>query len=189
MATAPVPPPPARVRPLRRAEYDRLVSLGAFGSERLELLDGRLVTMSPHGEPHAFSITRLTKRLVRGLGDRADVRVQLPLALSDVSEPAPDVAVVAPGDYLDEHPRRALLVIEVSSSSLDEDRRVKGALYAAAGIAEYWVVNLPGGLVEVHREPREGAYASIEARPRGAVLHVPGFEDVVVRVDEVLPPA
>ncbi|MGH7298433.1 MAG: Uma2 family endonuclease [Polyangiaceae bacterium] len=185
----PASPPPDRVRPLRRAEYDRLVSLGAFAGEKLELLGGRLVTMSPHGEPHAFSITRLTKRLVHGLGDRADVRVQLPLALSDVSEPEPDLAVVAPGDYLDEHPLHALLVIEVASTSLDEDRRVKGALYAAAGIVEYWIVNLVGGVVEVHREPSGAAYASVEACPRGAVLRVPGFEDVLVRVDEILPPA
>src|ERR1700674_406937 len=122
MTTAPVPARGDKIRPLRRGEYDCLVRAGSFEGERLELLYGRLVTMSPQGERHAFSITRLTEILVRGLAGRAQVRVQLPFAASDISEPEPDLAVVVPGDYLDGHPRRALLVIEVAQASLEEDR-------------------------------------------------------------------
>ena len=188
MATTPASQPPDRVRPLRRAEYDRLVALGAFAGEQVELLDGRLVTMSPHGEPHAYSITRLTKLLVTGLGDRADVRVQLPFAASDLSEPEPDLAVVTPADYLDDHPHRAWVVIEVASSSLEEDRRVKAPLYAAAGVPEYWIVNLVERVLEVHRAPTGDAYASMVRHLPGARVAVPGFEDVLVAVDAILPP-
>lgn len=188
MATSPASPSPDRLRPLRRVEYDRLVALGAFTGERVELLDGRLVTMSPHGEPHAYSITRLTKLLVQRLGDRADVRVQLPFVASELSEPEPDLAVVAPGDYLDDHPHHAWVVIEVASSSLDEDRRVKAPLYAAAGVPEYWIVNLEERVLEVHRMPSGGAYAAMALHPRGDRVALPGFEDVLVAVDEILPP-
>src|SRR5580704_11900392 len=91
------------------------------------------------------SVTRLNKLLVRALGDRAEVRVQAPFGASDVSEPEPDLAVVPPGSYLDEHPSRAHLLIEVADSSLQDDRRIKGPLYAAAGVPEYWIVDLVRG--------------------------------------------
>jgi len=180
--------PPEKVRPLRRAEYDRMVGLGMFRGEKVELLYGRLVTMSPQGEPHVFSVTRLNKLLVRALGDRAEVRVQAPFAASSESEPEPDIAVVPPGDYLDQHPTRAVLLIEVADSSLQDDRRIKGPMYAAAGVPEYWIVDLAGEVVEVHREPRGDGYASVARHARGATLAVPGFEDVLVQVSEIVPP-
>jgi len=178
-----------RLRPIRRAEYDRMVRLGMFRQEKIELLYGRLVFMSPHGEPHAYSITRLTKLLVRALGDRADVRVQLPFAASDDSEPEPDVAIVPPGDYLHEHPRSALLVIEVADSSLQEDRRLKGALYAASGVPEYWIVNLVDRVIEVHRRPTDGTYEEVSRQAPGAMLIVPGAAEESVAVEAILPPA
>src|ERR1700722_7409177 len=180
--------PPEKVRPLRRAEYDRLVGLGMLQGENVELLYGRLVRMSPQGEPHIFSVTRLNKLLVRALGDRAEVRVQAPFGASEASEPDPDLAIVAPGDYLPEHPSRAFLLIEVADSSLQDDRKIKGPLYASAGVTEYWIVDIAGGAVEVHREPRDDGYASVTRHGRDARLVVPGFEDVVVAVGEVLPP-
>jgi Uma2 family endonuclease len=180
--------PPEKVRPLRRAEYDRLVLLGMLRGENVELLYGRLVRMSPQGEPHVFSVTRLNKLLVRALGDRAEVRVQAPFGASDVSEPEPDLAIVAPGDYLHEHPSRAFLLVEVADSSLQDDRRIKGPLYAAAGVPEYWLVDVVAGVVEVHRDPRADGYASVTRHAREAVLTVPGFEDVVVLVGDIVPP-
>jgi Uma2 family endonuclease len=115
------------------------------------------------------------------------VRVQAPFGASDVSEPEPDIAIVANGDYLDEHPRRAYLLIEVADSSLQDDRRIKGPLYAAAGVPEYWIVDLVAGAVEVHREPGSDGYASVARHGREATLTVPGFEDVVVAVGEIVP--
>jgi Uma2 family endonuclease len=179
--------PEDKLRPLRRVEYERLARLGSFGGEKVELMYGRLVRMSPQGELHAFSIVRLTKLLTRAVGDRADVRVQLPLAASDVSEPEPDVAVVAPGDYLDEHPRRALLVVEVAESSLDEDRRVKAPLYAAAGIPEYWIVDVAGGVVEVRRGPQGEGYATVTRYAREDTMALVELPDVAVAVRDIVP--
>lgn len=96
------------------------------------------------------------------------MRVQLPFAASDESEPEPDVAVVARGDYLDGHPRQAFLVVEVARTSADEDRRIKGALYASAGVPEYWLVNLAEHVVEVFREPAVGAYRQATRHGREA---------------------
>jgi Uma2 family endonuclease len=115
------------------------------------------------------------------------VRVQAPFGASDVSEPEPDLAIVAPGDYLTEHPSRAFLLIEVADSSLQDDRKIKGPLHASAGVTEYWIVDIAGSAVEVHREPRGDGYASVSRHGRDAKLVVPGFEDVVVAVGEVLP--
>jgi Uma2 family endonuclease len=179
--------PPELLRPLRRTEYERMADLGMFEGEKVELLHGRIVRMTPQGEPHAFSITRLNKLLVRAVGDRADVRVQMPLAVSDVSEPEPDFAVVPPADYLDGHPSTALLVIEVARSSLDHDRRVKAPLYAAAGIPEYSIVNLPEGIVEVLRGPHTDGYATTTRYDRSAVIELPGFAGASIAVGEIIP--
>jgi Uma2 family endonuclease len=189
MASHEVGLPAEKVRPLRRAEYDRLVGLGMLRGEKVELLDGRLVRMSPQGEAHVFSVTRLNKLLIRALGDRAEVRVQAPFGASDVSEPEPDLAIVPAGDYLHEHPSRAFLLVEVADSSLQDDRRVKGPLYAAAGVPEYWIVDVTTGTVEVHRDPGAEGYATITRHAGSALLAVPGFEDVVVRVSDIVPPS
>jgi Uma2 family endonuclease len=89
-------------------------------------------------------------------------RVQSPLALSDDSEPEPDMAVVPAGDYDTVHPNRALLIIEVADTSLQKDRGIKTALYATAGIPEFWLVNHAERIVEVHRRPSAGRYADIQ---------------------------
>jgi Uma2 family endonuclease len=176
---------PNRV-PLTRAEYDELVRRGALDQARVELLHGRLVSMSPQGEQHAYSVTRLAKILIRALGDRAVVRVQAPFIAPNESEPEPDVAIVAPGDYLDEHPKAASLVIEVADSSLARDR-AKAELYSAS-VIEYWIVNLVDDIVEVHREPNRDGYGKITRHRRGDVLRPASLAGVEVSVEEMLPP-
>lgn len=146
------------LRPLLRTEYERLVELGCFEDERLELLNGFLVRMSPQKAPHATAVSKLTELLVPACLGRARVRIQLPLIAGDDSEPEPDAAIVDLGDYSEEHPATALLVIEVADSSLPKDREVKAPLYAAAGIPEYWIVNLDERCVEVCRDPFAGRY-------------------------------
>jgi Uma2 family endonuclease len=121
--------------------------------------------------------------LVRALGDRANIHVQAPFAAPGESEPEPDIAVVPPGDYLDEHPRTAWLIVEVAESSVVRDR-AKARLYAAAGVTEYWIVNLTEGVVEVHRDPHTDGYAGIVRCDREQVLTVPGFPDVSVAVSD-----
>ncbi len=154
--------PDLKTRRWRRMEYERLVDLGIFMGERLELLDGLLVVREPQGSPHAAIVTQVGQVLASAFGAGWHVRLHAPLALDEDSEPEPDVAVVAgtPRDYINAHPSTAALVVEVADSSLRLDRRLKGGLYARAGLPEYWVVNLVDGLLEVHRAPEPVADAA-----------------------------
>jgi len=178
---------PEAPRPLRRVEYEKLAELGAFDDERVELLDGSLIVMSPQGPPHDFAIQKLNRILVQKLADRADIRIQSSFAAGDHSEPLPDVAVVPRGDYGSAHPAEALLVIEVADSSLRKDRTVKARLYAERGVPEYWVVDLRGAVVEVHTEIVNGAYARVTPYRTGALIRLQQFDDVAVSVAEFLP--
>ncbi len=174
-------------RPLRRSEYDQLIAAGAFDGERLELLEGRLAVMTPQSPPHAVVVQQLNELLLPALLGRAIVRVQLPLAVSDLSEPEPDIAVVAPGNYAAEHPTSALLVVEVADTSLRRDRDVKPALYAQAGVGEYWLVDLAGSRVVVQRDPTATGYRTVTTHRRGDAIVVAAFPDVTVAVDDVMP--
>src|SRR5262245_45449860 len=129
---------PEQVRPLKRSEYHQMIGLGLFQDERVELIRGVLVKMSPQHAPHASTVQKLTRILIGRLQDRFTLRIQAPLALSDDTEPEPDVAVVSLGEYETEHPTTALLVIEVSDSTLKTDR-AKAAVHASAGVGEYWI--------------------------------------------------
>jgi Uma2 family endonuclease len=146
--------PYAKTRRLRRLEYDRLVDLGMFVGERLELLDGLLVVREPQGGRHAAMVAHIGQLLATTFGPEWHPRLHSPLALDDDSEPEPDLAIVAgmPRDYAGAHPSTAALVVEVSDSSLNLDR-LKGGLYARAGIQDYWIVNVIERVLEVHREP------------------------------------
>ncbi len=181
---------PMGIRPLRRAEYDRLVAAGAFTGERVELVRGRLIRMSPQGALHAWVVSSFLDALLPPLLGRAKVLCQSPLALLD-DEPEPDLAVVPrPADgALAPLPDTAHLVIEMADSSLNYDLKVKARLYAEAGVPEYWLVDVRARRVLVHRGPAADGYESItEAGPEG-VLQVPGFEDVKVELATVLPAA
>lgn len=176
------------MRPLRRVEYDHLVDLGVFEGEKIELLRGVLVRMSPQGVAHASTIQRMTHLLVLSLGasGRAAIRVQLPLALGDDSEPEPDLAIVEPGDYSEHHPSRALVIIEVADSSLAIDRGEKAELYASAGIPEYWLVDVGRRLIEVHTDVVDGVYTRIVPYSRGDAISPRAFPDVALHVDAIL---
>jgi Uma2 family endonuclease len=176
------------LRPLKRSEYDRLVELGVFADEKVELLYGMLVRMSPQGTRHAFVIRTLLNRLVTLLAGRALVQAQSPIAASDESEPEPDVAVVEPGPYLTDHPSTAHLVVEVADSSLAKDVRLKARLYAQTGIPEYWVVDLENDAVVVHRDPMGDGYRDVRTVRRGDSLRLLAFPDVSIAVTDVLPP-
>jgi len=180
---------PERLRPLRRVEYERLVELGCFEDEKIELIDGILVAMSPQGTEHAYAVQQLAMLLIPALKGRAIVRVQSSLAASDDSEPEPDVVVVPRQDYSRQHPMHALLLIEVAESSLRKDRRIKGSLYARTGVPEYWIVDVASRAIEVYRDPRDGAYAQVTRHHLGEILRPLAFEDVEVPVAEVVPTA
>lgn len=154
--------PYVKTRRWRRVEYERFVDLGIFVGERLELLDGLLVVQEPQGSPHAAIVAHIGQVLASAFGPGWHPRLHSPLALDDDSEPEPDVAMVAgaPRDYVRAHPSTAALVVEVADSSLRLDRRLKGGLYARAGLPEYWILNLVDGVLEAHREPHPAADAA-----------------------------
>jgi Uma2 family endonuclease len=173
-----------------RAEYERIVDAGGFDPEaRLELIDGEIVDMSPQNSRHASAADKVEEALRACFRTGFYVRAQKPLALGAYSEPEPDVAVVPgrPGDYVRSHPGTAVLIVEVSDSSLAIDRGRKCALYARNGIPEYWVLNLPDHRLEVHRQPDGEAYATrlvLDAEQRVCPLAAPGCE---IRVADLLP--
>lgn len=181
---------PEHIRPLRRVEWDRMVEAGIFDEdERIELLRGALVAMSPQGAEHSFVIERLNKLLIDALGDRARLRPQTPFAAGELSQPEPDLAVYPPGQNVREHPDVALLIIEVASSSLRKDRKLKAEIYAEADVPEYWVVDLVHDLVEVRSEPRDGRYTQVATRRRGDWIALVALPDVAIPVADFLPPA
>ncbi len=142
-----------------RAEFERIAELGLFADEKLELIEGVIVEKMTQNEPHALIIYHAPRVLEKGFDEaRYMVRVQLPIALGE-SLPEPDIAVIA-GNWRQlrgVRPTSAILIIEVSDSTLDTDRTIKASLYARAGIADYWIINLPERVVEIHREPAEMA--------------------------------
>jgi Uma2 family endonuclease len=180
-------PSTERVRPLRRAEYDKLIELGVFEGEHIELLEGQLVFMSPIGAPHSSTVQKLNAVLTPALLGRAIVRVQSPFAALELSEPEPDIAVVPLGNYDAAHPDRAHLIIEVADASLSRDRGVKQRLYAACEVPEYWIVNVVDRRIEVHTEPADGAYGKIHCVEAGQSVCPLEFPDVQVLVSNLLP--
>jgi Uma2 family endonuclease len=175
------PGAPAEAR-YTAARYLALVDEGVLGpDDRVELLEGVIVAMSPQNPPHASAVYRTYEALRAAIGTRALVRVQLPLVLGSLSVPEPDIAIDAV------HPTGALLV-EVADPSL-ADRLTKAAIYAAAGIAEYWIVNLREDVVEVSRDPDRQArcYRETARVGRGERIVCTAIADVSVVVDDLLP--
>lgn len=182
---------------MTRARYERLVDAGIFGpDDRVELLDGLLVAREPQGSRHAVIVGLVREALEHAFGRGYHVREEKPVALDDLSEPEPDLVVV-PGrlrDYWDAHPTRPVLVVEVAESSLSLDRLRKGMLYARAGIADYWIVNVVDEVLEVYREPvhappARGAfkYASVRVLKRNAVVTPLAAPRARIRVAALLP--
>ncbi len=145
--------PPRRAWTL--AEFEHASEAGIFGpEERLELIEGELFQKMTQNSLHAVTITLCLQTLLAMGGGHFHTRVQLPLTLGD-NRPEPDLAVVqgAPRDYIAAHPQTAELIIEVSDTTLAFDRTTKQGLYAQAGIADYWIVNLNDRTLEVYRQP------------------------------------
>jgi Uma2 family endonuclease len=187
---------PLTLRRWQRAEYDRLVDLGVFHGEPIELIGGQLVVAEPQGTYHMSTIGLVDDAIRVMLPAGWLIRTQGPLSLDDESEPEPDLAVV-PGrheDYLDAHPSSPALLIEVADSSLAFDREQKGSLYARAGVADYWIVNLLDHLLEVHRQPVPEPtaaygwrYASVARLGPAAAVTPLAFPDRRISVSDLLP--
>ncbi len=178
---------PERVRPLSRGEYVRMVELGMFEDERVELLRGVLVTMSPQGPKHLRITAWFGRELVLALGRSWDVFQHSPYAASDDSAPEPDISVTPPGGSLREQPSAAALLIEVSDSSIAIDRRIKSAIYAEAQVPEYWVVDVSGDalIVEVHTDPTPHGYRRIDVLKDGDVLRPSRLSGVELAIRDI----
>lgn len=175
------------LRALTREEYDRIVATGVFDDDHVELIEGVIVRMPPpEGPEHAGTIQLIQDLLIARLSGRAMVRIQSSFAAGDRSQPEPDIALVPPGDYRDAHPQRAWLVVEVADSSARRDRGPKAAVYAAAGVEEYWVVDLVHRTIEVRTEPAATGYGRLETRRRGEQITLAHFPALTIAVDQLL---
>ncbi len=173
------------------AEYHQLIASGIFGEDdRVELIGGDLVMMSPIGSQHAGQVNWLTGLLVQNTIGRAVVAVQNPVRLDDRSEPQPDLAVLRPREdyYRRSNPTPAdvLLLIEVADTSADYDRDVKVRAYARAGIGETWLVDLTAGWIEVYREPSPAGYKLLRKALPGETVSPSAFPDVAIAVGDVI---
>lgn len=171
-------------------EYRRMVEAGILREDaRVELIVGEVVEMSPIGERHAACVARLTQIITLLLKRAFLVWTQNPIQLDGYSEPQPDVVVLRPRDdfYRNGHPKPEdiLLVIEVSDSTLEYDRRVKVPLYARAGIPEVWIVNLVDECVETFADPSAGAYQMVATRTHGEKLRPHVLKGLRLAVSDV----
>ena len=172
-------------------EYHRMGEAGIFSEDdRIELIEGEILKMSPIGSHHAASVNRLNQQLNTLLGNRALVSVQNPILLNDLSEPQPDIAVVKSRDdfYAQAHPTAgdALLIIEVADTTAAYDRDTKLPAYARSGVPEVWIVDVPAEVIESHANPVGGAYQNTRAYRRGESLSPITFPDLVIEVASVL---
>lgn len=169
-------------------DYHRMAEVGILREDdRVELIDGEVVEMSPIGGRHVTCVSRVTRLLVSRLPE-AIVNVQSPVRLGEFQEPEPDLAVVRHRAYANDLPNAddVFLLMEVSDSSLAYDRGTKLPLYASAGIPEVWLVDLPGDAIERHTNPANGGYRiSVRVR-RGETLASTTMPGLVINVDEVL---
>ena len=177
-------------RRFSRAEYYRMVEVGILREhDRVELIKGEIVEMSPIGRRHKAFVGNLAQLLMVRLAGRAVVWAQSSIALADDTEPQPDLAVLRRGAVSykerDAWAEDTLLVVEVADSSLAYDRSTKMRLYAEAGIPEYWVVDCTAETVEVHREPAPDGYREVRLVAGVGTLAPQASPDVELRTTDI----
>ncbi len=182
-------PEASRLRRLRLSEYQQLIEMGAFVDEKVELLSGVIVRMSPQGFAHVHVVTRLNHALTPRLDGRALVQVQSSLVVGPASQPEPDLAVLPLDALATGIATRAHLVIEVADSSLHTDRAEKLPLYATAGFPEVWLVDVSDRAVFVHRGPRGEAWSQVFRVGEEGEVALLAFPDVVIAVGPLFPRA
>lgn len=172
-------------------DYHRMVDAGILDERQVELLNGEIIEMPPEGTPHAAYSQEGADYLRATLAHHAKIREAKPVTLpTSNSEPEPDIAVVAPHPievYLQHHPypEDIFWLIEYSDSSLTKDLEEKSKVYAAAGIAEYWVINLQQMKLVVFRSPISGEYQSKETLETGLIAPL-AFPDVSISIERLL---
>ncbi len=173
-------------------EYHRMIQTGILGpEERVELIEGQIVEMSPQLPPHATATGCASEYLKELLGIRVTIRLQVPVTLRPKSEPEPDIALVQPTHrrYRDHHPAPSeiFLIIEVADTTLKSDRQTKARMYAKANIADYWIIDVKNRCLFVLRSPGQETYLQETVlAPDGYVTPL-AFPDISVSVEELLP--
>lgn len=172
-------------------QYERMIEAGVFPPDyRAELIEGEIIEMSPIGTHHSACVARLTQKLTLLLQERFIVWVQCPVWVDDYSVPQPDVAVLKPrADFYAQSrptPADVLLLVEVSDTTLSYDRKKKLPLYARAGIAEVWIVNVGDEKIETYADPAGGAYRTTGEVTRGDEVAPRAFPSLRLRAEEIL---
>lgn len=178
-------------RPFNVDDYYRMAEAGILTEDdRVELIEGEVIKMSPIGSRHAACVDRLNSLFSRFAGQTAIVRVQNPIRIDDYSEPQPDVSLRKPRAdfYAEAHPTAddILLVIEVADTSVEYDRHVKVPLYAQVGIPEVWLVNLSEDLIEIYTDAANGSYKNVRRVKHGESFSLQAVPGIAFSVDAVL---
>ncbi len=173
------------------AEYHQMIEAGVLKEDdRVELLNGEIIEMSPIGPLHASSVKRLIAVLSPRIRKWAILDVQDPIHLGEYSEPQPDMVLLKPrvDFYATSHPtpKDVLLVIEIADSTLETDRRLKIPAYAQAGIPEAWLIDLVNDRIEVHSKPLNGVYQEVRIILRGQKINSTALPKLRLKADEVL---
>jgi Uma2 family endonuclease len=180
-----------RTRKFTVTEYYDMWERGYFEGQRVQLINGEIVEMAPQSNPHAWVVVRVRNALQRAFPEDAySVLTQSPLALDESNHPEPDAFVVKGSlESLEAlgHPTTAELVVEVAKSSLSFDRRQKGPMYAQAGIAEYWILNLANRTLEVRRNPVGKTYKDLKIYKPGESVSPLAMKSKKIKVGELLP--
>jgi Uma2 family endonuclease len=166
-------------------EHGRMGESGIFHEDdRVELIEGEIIEMSPIGSPHSGANIRIQKRLEQAVGDHAIVSSQNPIILGDFSEPQPDIALLRPRSdfYSRSHPTPAdvLLLVEIAESSLRYDREVKLPLYARHDIPAVWLVDLQNSRLFLSSDPKDGGYQSTQTADIDHPIALPGLTGLEV---------
>jgi Uma2 family endonuclease len=173
------------------SEYEQMGKVGIFGEDdRVELVEGDVIEMSAIGEKHAAAVKRLNRLIGRAVGDAAILGIQDPLVLDKHSQPEPDVIVLRPRPdfYGDRHPHPSdvMLVVEVSDTTIDFDRRVKAPIYARNGISDLWIVDIDGDGIIVYRDQSADGYRTMTTARRGDSVSPLAFPDCRLAISDIL---
>ena len=173
------------------AEYHQMVEAGILAEDdRVELIEGEIIEMSPIGRHHAATVRRLSDLSFHTFRDVALVDIQNPIRLSDESEPQPDLTLVRRRpDFYDSGlpgPEDIFLVVEVADTSLAYDRRLKIPLYGRSGIPEAWLIDVTKRTITVYRDPGPAGYGTTRVVRRAEQLDLVAFPDRLLSADEIL---
>ena len=172
------------------SEYHQMAEVGILTpSDRVELINGEIISMSPIGKRHAACVNRLNQLFYQKLGDRILISVQNPILLNNLPEPQPDITLLQPRSdfYASGHPQPVdiFLIVEVADSSINYDQEVKIPLYSASGITEVWLVDLNQNILQVYQQPTATGYQMIQSFQPEDSLSPLAFPEINVRVDEI----